>query len=66
MEDYEALPENDEVRGLVGGAAPWILALLALLALAAALLGRVLTSGTPFTVGSLLWAALVGYGLLQL
>ena len=32
MEDYEALPENDEVRGLVGGAAPWILALLALLA----------------------------------
>ena len=61
MKKHEGLPENDEVKGQVGGAASWILALLALLALAAALLGRVLTSGTPLTVGSLLWAALVGW-----
>ena len=52
MKKHEGLPENDEVKGQVGGAASWILALLALLALAAALLGRVLTSGTPLTVGS--------------
>lgn len=53
MEDYEALPENDEVRGPVGGVAPWILALLALLALAAALLGRV--DSVPACVGDFCW-----------